>query len=130
MFGFEEVADFTAFGRDRIATDGGRVAFGNAIEGEGQRVIGVFSDLLATGGVLVVEDFFGAEGFKEGVVAGGGGGDDSAARQNSVLDSQGACCCAAAVDEEEAVVLLHSISRLWKSKALIHRLTASDDGRP
>lgn len=75
----QEVADGAALCGDGVFDDGGGVALGDAVEGQGQGVGGVVADFRGAGGVFVVEDFFGAEGFEEGVVVGRGGGEDSAA---------------------------------------------------
>lgn len=53
-----------------VRTDLGRGGIGDAVPGIAEFVFGVFVNLLAAFGVVVVEDLFGAEGFVEGEVFG------------------------------------------------------------
>lgn len=80
MGGFEEVGDGAALGGDGFFADFGGVAFGDAVEAFAEVVFGVVADFLCAAGVFVVEGFFGAEGFEEGVVVCGGCCDYAAAR--------------------------------------------------
>ena len=45
VLGVQEVGYDAAFGRDGFAADSGRVAFGDAVEGFGEGVVGVLADL-------------------------------------------------------------------------------------